>query len=223
MRLSIYLVFLSIFDIYSLNHKGDPMSKSKKCLLASLILLTGCASYSASTLATLPAESAVESQKSPNVLVSWKAFDVSDCKRYLGRNVISEGYMPLQLTIRNNSTDPVYFNPQNFNIPLASVNEVASKAHTSTAGRVVGWGVGALFIFPLVIPAIYDGIKSSEANDALDADYEAKALREHVIQPMSTFNGVVFVPQKYSYQNIEMFLVNQKTHEKIVFKGAGIQ
>jgi hypothetical protein len=199
------------------------MSKSKKCLLASLILLTGCASYSASTLATLPAESAVESQKSPNVLVSWKAFDVSDCKRYLGRNVISEGYMPLQLTIRNNSTDPVYFNPQNFNIPLASVNEVASKAHTSTAGRVVGWGVGALFIFPLVIPAIYDGIKSSEANDALDADYEAKALREHVIQPMSTFNGVVFVPQKYSYQNIEMFLVNQKTHEKIVFKGAGIQ
>lgn len=199
------------------------MSKSKKCLLASLILLTGCASYSASTLATLPAESAVESQKSPNVLVSWKAFDVSDCKRYLGRNVISEGYMPLQLTIRNNSTDPVYFNPQNFNIPLASVNEVASKAHTSTAGRVVGWGVGALFIFPLVIPAIYDGIKSSEANDALDADYEAKSLREHVIQPMSTFNGVVFVPQKYSYQNIEMFLVNQKTHEKIVFKGAGIQ
>lgn len=199
------------------------MSKSKKCLLASLILLTGCASYSASTLATLSAESAVESPKSPDVLVSWKAFDVTDCKRYLGRNVISEGYMPLQLTIRNNSTDPVYFNPQNFNIPLASVNEVASKAHTSTAGRVVGWGVGALFIFPLVIPAIYDGIKSSEANDALDADYEAKALREHVIQPMSTFNGVVFVPQKYSYQNIEMFLVNQKTHEKIVFKGAGIQ
>ncbi|MBS0649035.1 MAG: hypothetical protein JSS10_07440 [Verrucomicrobia bacterium] len=199
------------------------MSKSKKCLIASLILLTGCASYSASTLATLPADSAVESPKNSDILVSWKAFDVSDCKRYLGRNVISEGYMPLQLTIRNNSTDPVYFNPQNFNIPLASVNEVASKAHTSTAGRVVGWGVGALFIFPLVIPAIYDGIKSSEANDALDADYEAKALREHIIQPLSTFNGVVFVPQKYSYQNIEMFLVNQKTHEKIVFKGAGIQ
>jgi hypothetical protein len=202
--------------------KGNSMSQTKKCLIASLILLTGCANYSASTLATLPIENAVESPKSPNVLVSWKTFDVSDCKRYLGRNVISEGYMPLQLTIRNNSNDPLYFNPQNFNIPLASVNEVASKAHTSTAGRVVGWGVGALFILPLVIPAIYDGLKSSEANDSLDADYEAKALREHTIQPQSIFNGIVFVPQKYSYQNIEMFLVNQKTNERVVFKGAGI-
>ncbi len=197
------------------------MFKNKKYLLGALVLLTGCANYSASTLATLPVETAIQSSKSPQVLVSWKTFDKIDCKRYLGRDVISEGYMPLQLTIRNNTSDPLYFSPENFNVPLASVNEVASKAHTSTAGRVVGWSVGALFIFPLVIPAIYDGIKSSEANDSLDADYEAKAMREHTIQPQSVFNGVVFVPQKYFYQNIEMFLVNQKTQEKVVFSGAG--
>jgi hypothetical protein len=91
--------------------------------------------------------------------------------------------MPIQLTIRNNTNDALYFNPQNFNIPLADVSEVAGKVHTSTAGRVVGWSVGALFLLPLAIPAIYDGLKSSEANDLLDADYEAKTLREHTIQP----------------------------------------
>ena len=195
------------------------MFKGKKLVLGALILLTGCASYNASTLSTLPAEGAIQSAENPHVLVSWKTFDEVDCKRYLGRNVISEGYMPIQLTIRNNTSDPMYFNPQNFNVPLASVNEVAGKAHTSTAGRVVGWGVGGLFIWPLLIPAVYDGIKSSEANGLLDADYEAKALREQTIQPKSLFNGVVFVPQQYSNQGIEMFLVNQKNQEKLIFKG----
>lgn len=196
------------------------MFKSKKPLLAALVLLTGCASYSASTLATLPADTVLESPKASDVLVSWKKFDRIDCKRYLGRDVIAEGYMPIQITIRNNSQDSLYFSPQNFNIPLAAANEVASKAHTNTAGRVIGWGIGSLFLFPLVIPAVYDGLKSSAANDSLDADYEAKALREHTIHPHSVFNGVVFVPHKYSYQTIEMFLVNQKTNEKVAFTGA---
>ncbi|HEY5234747.1 MAG TPA: hypothetical protein VIJ14_01105 [Rhabdochlamydiaceae bacterium] len=195
------------------------MFKGKKLLLGTLVLLTGCASYNASTLSTLPVEGAIQSAENPHVLVSWKTYDEVDCKRYLGRNVISEGYMPIQLTIRNNTNDPMYFNPQNFNVPLAPVNEVAGKAHTSTAGRVVGWGVGGLFIWPLLIPAVYDGIKSSEANGLLDADYEAKALREQTIQPKSLFNGVVFVPQEYSNQGIEMFLVNQKNQEKLIFKG----
>ncbi len=195
------------------------MFKEKKLVLGALILLTGCASYNASTLAILPEESAIQSTENSQVVVSWKTYDEVDCKRYLGRNVIAEGYMPIQLTIRNNTNDPMYFNPQNFNVPLAPVNEVAGKAHTSTAGRVVGWGVGGLFIWPLFIPAVYDGIKSSEANGLLDADYEAKALKEQTIQPKSLFNGVVFVPQHYAYQGIEMFLVNQKNHEKLIFKG----
>jgi hypothetical protein len=206
-----------------LTKKGNSMSKAKKCLLASLILLTGCASYSASTLTSLTEDTAIESPKNPKVLISWKTFDRVDCKRYLGRDVISEGYLPIQITIRNNSNDPMYFSPQNFNIPLAPINEVADKAHTNTAGRVVGWGVGSLFFFPLVIPAIYDGIKSSSANDSLDADYEAKALREHTIQPQSMFNGVVFIPQNYANQTIEMSLVNQKTQEKVFYKAASAQ
>ena len=202
---------------YNFPKKGEFMSKSKQCIMASLILLTGCASYSASSLATLSADHAIESSTHPKVSVSWKKFDKTDCKRYLDRDVISEGFMPIQITIRNNSTDPMYFSPHNFNVPLASVNEVADKAHTNTAGRVVGWGVGGLFIWPLLIPAVYDGMKSSAANDSLDADYEAKALREHTIQPQSTFNGVVFVPKKYLSQTLEMSLVNQKTQEKVVF------
>lgn len=192
------------------------MLKSKRLLLMPLMLLVGCASYEASMLTSLPVHSAVQSRQNPNVLVTWKIFDNQDSKTYLGRDLISEGYIPIQMTIRNNSADPMYLNPSNFSIPLPPINEVANKVHTSTAGRVVGWGAPGLIIWPLLIPAIYDGIKSKEANAALDADYLAKAIKEQTIQPHSSFNGVVFLPQQMANQSLEMFLVNQRTNEKVL-------
>lgn len=191
------------------------MLKSKRLLFTSFMLLAGCASYEASMLTSLPAQSAIQSRPNANVLVTWKIFDQQDSKIYLGRDLISEGYIPIQMTIRNNSADPMYLNPSNFSIPLPPINEVANKVHTSTAGRVVGWGAPGLLLWPLLIPAIYDGIKSKEANAALDADYLAKGIREQTIQPHSSFNGVLFLPKQMANQSLEMFLVNQRTNEKV--------
>lgn len=193
--------------------------KNKKHILtySALILLTGCANYNASTLSMLSTENAIQSVQESQVLISWKAYDKEDCKKYLDRNVLAKGYLPVQLTIRNNSSDPMYLSSNNFNIPVSSSIEVADKVHTSTGGRVAAWGIGGLFFLPLFIPAVVDGLKSVEANDALDADYAAKSIKEHTIQAHSSFNGVVFIPEKYAEQEIEMFLVNQKTNQKVGF------
>src|SRR5262249_24528461 len=160
---------------------------------------------------------AVVSEKNPEVCLSWRAFDRDDCNRYLGRDVIEEGYIPVQLSITNNSSDPMYLSLQNFSVPLCSYKEVANKVHTSTGVRIAAWGVPGLvipFMFPLIIPAIVDGIGSSNANDALDADYEAKSIKEQMIYPRSAINGVVFIPKKYAEEKIKLFVVNQKTNER---------
>lgn len=190
--------------------------------LSTMIVMTGCASYRASTLSMLPdttlsEESGMGSKQNSNVTISWKAFDTHDCQTYLGRDVLSEGYIPVQLTIRNNSTDPMYLSPNNFNHPLSSVDQVASTVHTNTSGRVLAWGLPGLFFTPLFIPAFVDGIKSKNANEALDADYTAKALSEQTIQPHSSFNGVVFIPKERAGQTMEMFLVNLTTNKKVTF------
>src|SRR5579863_3148061 len=120
----------------------DPMLKNSKHILiySSFIFLAGCANYSANSLLNLPLETALYSEQDENVLVSWKIFDEKDSQTYLGRNLISEGYIPVQMTIRNNSRDPMYLNANNFSIPLPNTGEVADKVHTSTAGRIIGWG-----------------------------------------------------------------------------------
>lgn len=196
----------------------EPVLKNRKTtvLYAALIALAGCASYEASMLTSLPVETGMQSIQNPEVLCSWKMFDKADSEKYLGRDLISQGYIPLQLTIRNASSDPMYLNPSNFNIPVPSIGEVANSVHTSTAARVASWGIPGLLIWPFLIPAIYDGIKSNEANAALDADYVSKAIKELTIQPHSSFNGIVFVPKDAAEQNIELFLVNERTYEKIL-------
>ncbi len=188
-----------------------------------LILLSGCASYHANTLSLLPEENGIESLQRSQVRVSWKAFDKNDCQTYLGRDVISEGYIPVQFTIRNNSQDPMYLSPSNFTSPVSSVNQVATTVHTNTSGRVAAWGVGGLLFFPLLIPAFVDGFKSINANKELDADYEAKALKEQTIQPHSSFNGVVFIPKENAGSKLEMFLVNLTTKEKVAFSAIQLE
>lgn len=202
-----------------LKNRGLTMLKNGKsiAILASLILLTGCANYQASTLSSLSGDSMIHAAENPNITAEWKVFDKKDCQTYLGRNLIAEGVIPVQMTIRNYSEDDLSISPDNFNIPIQSPAEVAKKVHTSTTGRAVGWGIGGLFVWPLFIPAIYDGIKSAQANRSLDSDYQSKALTEQTIKPYKTLNTLIFVPKEQMKQNIEMFLVNEKTHEKVVF------
>ncbi len=182
------------------------------------LVLTGCANYKADQLTMLSEETAVKSVPNKEVSVSWKTFDKTDCKTYLGRNVISEGYVPVQLTVRNNSSDPMYLNPNNFSVTVAPYAEVANKVHTSTAGRVIAWGIPGLIISPFLIPAIYDGIKSSAANKYLDADYQEKAIKERTIQSYETFNGLIFIPNRDAQKELYLQLVNSHTGEKLQFK-----
>ena len=194
------------------------MFKNRKhiCFCATLVLLSGCANYSASSLSTLSSSAAVPSAKNSNITAAWKVFDKNDCQTYLGRNLLAEGYVPVQMTIRNQSEDPLYLSADNFSISLPSPARVAKTVHTSTGGRVAAWGIPGLIITPLLIPAIYDGILSSNANDSLDADYQSKALSDHIIQPHSHFDTIIFVPKGKIKQSIEMFLINETTQEKIV-------
>lgn len=62
------------------------------------LLLSSCADYKASMLDPLSMDTAVihSENQNQNVLVAWKFFDAQDCQTYLGRDVISEGYIPLK-------------------------------------------------------------------------------------------------------------------------------
>ncbi len=184
---------------------------------AMLVLLSGCASYSASPLNSLASEIVIS--QTPNgmgsndVFVGAKKFNIANCKKYLDRDVISEGYQPVQLFIQNNSEKDYAFTLNRISLSSATPEEVAEKVHTSTVGRATGYGVGALFFWPLAIPAVVDGVKSAQANDALDNDFAAKVARDQVIFRHSHFNKLLFVHVNEYQSTFTVTLIDQKTNE----------
>jgi hypothetical protein len=182
-----------------------------------LIFLSSCASYHAASLNTLSSDVVhSNSWDQSDIVVVAKAFNKGDCKRYLDRDVIAEGYQPVQLYIENNSDKNYIFSLSRVSLPCAAPEEVAEKVHTSTVGRATGYGVGALFLWPLAIPAIVDGVKSSQANDALDIDFSSKAARDQIIQSHSYFNKLLFVPTNEYQPSFNLTLMDQKSNKKTI-------
>ena len=92
-------------------------------LLLSISFCSSCASYRASTLSLLSVETLPNSQNVGGELsVIAKAFNKQECKRYLDRDVLAEGYQPIQLYIQNNSEKPYLFTLNRVNYhPLKEV------------------------------------------------------------------------------------------------------
>jgi hypothetical protein len=210
-----------------MNNKKDKLHllyTSFVLLTLSSSFLTGCARYSASTLTFLPEETAIVADEQTPVLLSWKTLSKEESRRYLGRDVEAKGYLPIQMTLRNNTSDPLYLSSQNFSLPLSSPEEVAPQMHTSTGKRVAAWSVGGVLFLPLFIPAIVDGFGSAHANESLDRDYASKSLKkDEIIPPYSVFNGIVFIPKEYAHERIQLSLINQKTNKKICFSDIPVE
>lgn len=178
-------------------------------VVLSVFVFTGCASYNAIALSHLTPQITSNSR---SVAISSKAFTKADCKKYLDRDVISKGYQPVQIYLQNDTDHSYIFSPNRISLPCASAEEVAEKVHTSTAGRATGYGAAAVLTFGLfAIPAIVDGVKSSNANEALDRDFACKVAKEQVLLPHSHLNMLIFVPMSSFHNSFSIKLLDQKT------------
>lgn len=173
----------------------------------------GCARYSAYPLNRL-SHKASTLEKNESISFSYKIFSRTDCKKYLDRPVIDQGYQPIQITIVNNSERYLFISKSQFTFPCVSYKEVAQTVYTSTKRRVLGYGITGLFIWPFLVPALVDGLGSSEANKKLDADFKQKSLKDQVIQPYNTATGIIFVPCESVDLEFGLALLDNNTNER---------
>ncbi len=182
-------------------------------LLFVLSLAAGCARYETAALCSFPAEEIHECQ---GVSIAARAFTRAQCKHYLDRDVIRQGYQPVQIYIENLSDSAFFFSPNWLTLPAAPPEEVSKKVHSSTLGRVAGYGAAALLASPLfAIPAVVDGFKSAEANANLDQDFLVKAARDCIIPPRSHVNMVLFIPKEAYEETFTVTLVNEITQKPL--------
>ncbi len=192
----------------------------KMTAVSALVALftTSCASYKSQPLQQpMYHEVDISKPSSEKVHIYAKKMTRAECIKYFDRDIINKGYYPVQLFIQNESANSYIFSLSRLSLPTARAEEVADKVHTSTVGRAVGYGVGSLFVWPLIIPAFVDGFKSSNANTALDQDFDNKVARDQLINEYSYFNKVLFIPKNDFKQSFEITLVETGSHKPITY------
>lgn len=188
-----------------------------------LVSFYGCASYKPTPLPNLQPEFATYSENIENVTLACKALSKEECKKYFDRDIIGKGYQPVLMTIKNDTNRYILFSPEGVSLPVCSPQEVAEKCHTSTAGRATAYGIGALFLWPLAVPAIVDGVKSSKANTKLDRDFSEKNMEQMVINPYTTHDGVIFISNKEYQESFTVKLVDKETRQKFEYYVKGLK
>ena len=192
-------------------------------LFAVQTTLYGCASYKPAPLTSLQPEFAPYSETIEKVTLSCKTLSKAECKKYFDRDIIEKGYQPVQLSIKNDTKKYILFSTQGVSLPVSSPEEVAEKCHTSTAGRAVGYGVAGLFIWPLLIPAVVDGVGSSQANTNLDRDFSDKNMEQIIINPFATHSGIIFISNNDFQDSFFVRLVDKETKEKFEYNVRGLK
>lgn len=197
-----------------LNYRDLKMNSKIILGTLSFIVLTGCASYNALPLNSMSSEiiDVTKPAVRTDITIAAKALSRSECIKYFDRDIIEKGYLPVQLYIQNNTKNAYVFSLSRVSLSVARPEVVAEKVHTSTVTRAACYGAGALLLWPLAIPAVIDGMKSANANEALDADFDAKCAQDQIIAMHSHMNKVLFVPRAEFDSSFTVTLVDAESH-----------
>lgn len=186
-------------------------------LLALIMLISGCASYRSARLPSSDPESFNTYQNQDNLKVVAKFFDSRESKKTFGVGKVFDKYQPVYIAIDNRTKSAYEFKKRMLNIQCVPAEEVAKTCGFSTVGRATTYGVVGLFIWPLLIPAVVDGVGSAQANDRMEDDYMYKEIKDDRIQPNGLLNGVIFLDKMKEGEALDIRLTNVDNNEIKLF------
>lgn len=181
------------------------------------VVVSGCATYQAGRLPSSDVSALSNSQDQDGLKVAVKFFDARESKQIFGVGKVAEKYQPVYIAIDNRTKSVYEFKKQDLNKPSVPSEEVAKTCGFNTAGRATAYGVAGLFIWPLLIPAVVDGVGSSNANQKMQSDFMYKEIHDDRIQVNGLLNGVVFLDKMKDGEEIVVRLHNTENNEIKLF------
>lgn len=182
-----------------------------------IMLITACAKYKPTTL-ELPRS---KGQEKNGLVVQAESLSNDHAKNLFGgRSPHKKGYKAIQIAIQNNTSATYTLSAQNIGLEIVPTSVVAEQLEFNTAGRVIGWAIGGLFLWPLFIPAIVEGTNASKANKAIRNDFNTRVISSDsniIIEPGKTLNRVMFVHADNYKTTFNISLVNQSNHNSQKF------
>jgi len=151
----------------------------------------------------------------PKPSVVCKAFTAEECKGYLGRDVVSAGYKPIQITVTNSTDEYFQLNVKDISLKTVAADVVAQSVYNNTTGCMTAWGIASCFIPILIVPGIVLSARSYEKNQKLTNDFICGSLNDTTIAPGASINGTIFVAIQDYNDTFTISLINRDSQMKI--------
>lgn len=197
--------------------EGIKMKKLLSLVLVLMFLLQGCASYRAARLPSSDVSSFANHQNQGGLKVVVKFFNARESKKSFGVGKLYRKFQPVYIAIDNRTKTAYEFKKRMLSKQTAPAEEVAKECGFNTVGRATAYGVAGLFFWPLLIPAVVDGVGSSQANVKMEDDYMYKEIKDDRIQPNGLLNGIVFLDKMKDGETLDIRLSNIDTNEIKLF------
>lgn len=185
-------------------------------VLVAITLFSGCAKYTPHPL-NKPISIGCEKEK---VRVAAQALTNDESYFYFSRHAVAKGYQPIHLCIENSSNQTYIFDAKSINLQIQDQHDVAQALHVNTVKRTVLWGLPGLFIWPLLIVAGVESVKSSDANTSLNNDFNNRVISGNsrlIIAPGSSINKVFFVRTENFRYHFNLKLKNRESKHELSF------
>lgn len=107
-------------------------------------MLSGCIKQRVRSLPKISIEEITQGSNEPLVCAA-HVFNTRDCKNYLGKNVLDNGYQPIRLVIANRSQTAYRFSLDSSGLDYVPVAQVVEDCNLHISTTALGYGVvGAL-------------------------------------------------------------------------------
>jgi len=167
-------------------------------VIVSLVIVSGCASYTPSLVRLNPSGPNVMTGESGALRLYIEEFATPvKSKSAFDTDLAAEGVLPLLILLQNNGQQTYEVKAKDIAVrgskPLKpfTPEEAADKASRSAVGRALGWSmIVPIISIPIAVTA--SAIHTSNVNDKIIQDFKAKLFPDGVILPTKEQSGFLF-------------------------------
>lgn len=202
---------------------GDFMKLRKYFVLSLFVLaLSGCG-HNVESLKILPALRVTDnSNKTNEIVIAAKVLNSDDCVNHFGVDLISNGYVPIQMKIINLTSNEYILSPSYINLHLVSSGIISKLMHHNTSRFAWICSIPAFLLFwpamLLVGGKSYDMYSANKNMDSIikrtSIDVDSKIVQ---IGAYNTIDKFLFIETKSYTPAFEIKLYNNTCKNFVTF------
>jgi len=184
-------------------------------LLSSSMFLIGATWKSGTTLPTFTGVPSIEDEA---VTISAKVYTAAESESVLKNDLLSRGYVPVEITIQNPTTHTYAISAASTAMSNAQPEEIAWKITKRSIPQGIALNIVSFFFWPFSILSTAHSIHGLKTHQAIVKMLTAKGLKQvdEIVLPYSMVKRILYIPENAFYRSFSVSMEETDSNELLV-------